>query len=235
MHGFRERSAAGARRAELRLDDPQGRHRLCQRQRRDLHLHADDNASYEIGLTVSDKDGGSLRSADDQCGRCRPTRRLSISVRCRWKARPSRSRVPRAIRPAARSTRFSYVWTVPQGRRSFCQWQRHDLAFTPDENGSYEIGLTVSDKDGASVEVSQTISVANVAPSPTIVSISEPRVESTAITVRPAQPAIRPACSTRSATPGLSSKAARLCQRQRRDVGVHAERQCQLRNWPDGQ
>jgi len=38
------------------------------------------------------------------------------------------------------------------------------FSFTPDDNGSYEIVLTVSDEDGGSATTSQTISVANVAP-----------------------------------------------------------------------
>ena len=38
------------------------------------------------------------------------------------------------------------------------------FSFTPNDNGSYQIVLTVSDEDGGSATVDQTISVANVAP-----------------------------------------------------------------------
>ena len=57
------------------------------------------------------------------------------------------------------------------------------LQLHADDNGSYQIVLTVSDEDGGSTTVDQTISVANVAPSPSIVSIGAPRVEGTPIAV----------------------------------------------------
>jgi Ca2+-binding RTX toxin-like protein len=57
-----------------------------------------------------------------------------------------------------------------------------NFAFTPDDNGSYKIVLTATDKDGASTSTSQTLSVANVAPTPSITTISSVRLEGTAIT-----------------------------------------------------
>ena len=44
----------------------------------------------------------------------------------------------------------------------------HSFSFTPDDNGSYRIALTVTDEDGGSATVESTIDVANVAPSPSI-------------------------------------------------------------------
>ena len=50
-------------------------------------------------------------------------------------------------------------------------------------DGSYRIVLTVSDEDGGSSSVEQTIAVANVAPTPSIVSIGAVRIEGTSIAV----------------------------------------------------
>ena len=47
--------------------------------------------------------------------------------------------------------------------------------FTPDDDGSYEVRLTVSDEDGGSNTTSQTISVANLAPEASIEAISATR------------------------------------------------------------
>ena len=57
------------------------------------------------------------------------------------------------------------------------------MSFTPNDNASYEVRLTVSDEDGGSSTVSQTISVANVDPSPSIASIGATRIEGTPIVV----------------------------------------------------
>ena len=95
--------------------------------------------------------------------------------------------------------------------------------------------MTVSDEDGGSTTVAQTISVANVAPSPTIVSISEPRVEGTAITV--AGSASDPAGTrdTLSFVWTILKGGAAFASGSGGDVRLHSGRQRQLRNWPDGQ
>ena len=83
--------------------------------------------------------------------------------------------------PARRQRR----WAVLKGGAAFASGSGATFAFTLDDNASHEIGLTVSDEDAAATTVlRETIeSVADVAPTATILSISEPRVEGTAITV----------------------------------------------------
>ena len=83
------------------------------------------------------------------------------------------------------------------------------LSFTPDDNGSYRIALTVSDEDGGSATAESTIDVANVAPTPSIINIGAARVEGTAIAVTGAPPT-RPGATTRSARLGsLQERATR--------------------------
>ncbi|MCA9037595.1 MAG: hypothetical protein KDA91_20815, partial [Planctomycetaceae bacterium] len=52
------------------------------------------------------------------------------------------------------------------------------FTFTPDDNGSYQIVLTVSDEDGGTASVSETITVSNVAPAIHELTSSHPELES---------------------------------------------------------
>ena len=71
--------------------------------------------------------------------------------------------------PAGGNDTLTYAWQVFKDGAStaFASASGVDqtgFSFTPDDNGSYQIVLTVSDEDGGSATVDQTISVANVAP-----------------------------------------------------------------------
>ncbi len=57
------------------------------------------------------------------------------------------------------------------------------FSFTPADNGVYEVVLSVSDEDGGSGQVSQTVTIGNEAPTPSIDSVSSPRIEGTRIDV----------------------------------------------------
>ena len=82
--------------------------------------------------------------------------------------------------------------------------------------------MTVSDEDGGSTTVAQAISVADVAPSPTIVSIGTPRVEGTAITVTGSASDPAGARDTLSYVWAVLKDGAGLRQRQRRDLRLHS-------------
>ena len=109
--------------------------------------------------------------------------------------------------PAGANDTLTYAWTVNKGGgpTAFASGSGVGLtsfSFTPDDNASYQIVLTVSRRGRREHHgVDQTISVANVDPSPTIVSIGEPKVEGTSIAVA-ARPRTRPGRTTRSPTPG---------------------------------
>jgi uncharacterized delta-60 repeat protein len=61
----------------------------------------------------------------------------------------------------------TYAWTVKRGTTTVATGATQDLAFTPDDNGSYSVSLTVTDKDGGVTTKEQTFSANNVAPTAT--------------------------------------------------------------------
>ena len=72
-----------------------------------------------------------------------------------------------AIDPAGPYDILTYNWTVEKDGVAFANASGVDLTefhFTPDDNADYRVVLKVSDEDGGSKTVEQTITVANVAP-----------------------------------------------------------------------
>src|SRR5262249_49578270 len=70
-------------------------------------------------------------------------------------------------------TPFTYAWSVtkdgnPYTLPSGTNVSDSTFTFTPDDNGTWVATLTVTDVDGASTSVSQTIDVLNVNPTVTI-------------------------------------------------------------------
>ena len=64
---------------------------------------------------------------------------------------------------------FTYAWMVTKNGTPFVTGSDTTFSFTPDDNGSYAVSLTVSDPHGATGTASQTVAVANLAPAITTV------------------------------------------------------------------
>ena len=64
----------------------------------------------------------------------------------------------------------TFVWSVTKNGNPYSSGSSEDFSFTPNDNGSYVVTLTVTDDDGESGSDSKTIAVTNVAPTVTIVS-----------------------------------------------------------------
>ena len=148
----------------------------------------DDNGSYQIVLTVSDEDGGS--ATVDQTisvANVAPTPVIT-TISSPQQEGTAISVTGAASDPAGANDTLTYSWQVFKNGAStaFASSSGVDqtsFSFTPDDDGSYRIVLSVSDEDGGSTTVDQTISVANVAPTPAIATISNVRQEGTAISV----------------------------------------------------
>ncbi|TVP98792.1 MAG: hypothetical protein EA381_11745 [Planctomycetaceae bacterium] len=147
----------------------------------------DDNGSYRIVLTATDKDSASTSVEQTiTVANIAPTPSIvSISsVRLEGTAiQVSGTATDPGF--AVPNDGVTLAWSVFKngGQTAFATGAGSDWSFTPNDNGSYRIVLTATDKDGASTSVEQTITVANVAPTPSIVSISSVRFEGTAIQV----------------------------------------------------
>ncbi len=144
-----------------------------------------DNGSYEIRLTASDEDGGSATASQTiSVANVNPSPSI-VSIGATRVEGTSIAVSGTATDPAGANDTSSYAWSVYKdgGPTAFASGTGANWSFTPTDNGSYEIRLTASDEDGGSATASQTISVANVNPSPSIVSIGSTRVEGTSIAV----------------------------------------------------
>ena len=67
----------------------------------------------------------------------------------------------------------SMTWSVTKDRQPFLTSSGPTLTFTPPDNGSYAVTLTDTDDDGGTNSVTQTILVANVAPTVRIVTAND--------------------------------------------------------------
>lgn len=59
---------------------------------------------------------------------------------------------------------FTYSWTATKNGSPFAGGTGSSISFTPDDNGSYLVSVTVTDNGGATGGDSETVSVTNVAP-----------------------------------------------------------------------
>src|SRR5205823_4070638 len=143
-----------------------------------------DDGHYRIVLTVGDEDGGSATAERIVVvGNVAPTPTIDSIAAVRSEG-TAIAVTGSATDPAGDNDPLSYRWAVYQdgdGSTAFDTGTGPAWSFTPNDNGSYRIVLTVSDGDGGTTSVVQTIDVANVAPTPDIVSIGTPRVEGAAI------------------------------------------------------
>jgi hypothetical protein len=64
---------------------------------------------------------------------------------------------------------FTYAWSVTRDGQAYASGNEANFAFTPNDNGSYLVSLTVTDDDGGvSIPVEEQIVVTNVSPTATI-------------------------------------------------------------------
>jgi Ca2+-binding RTX toxin-like protein len=127
----------------------------------------DDDGSYVVKLCVSDGDGGTDTAsfAPITVGDAAPTPVITGA--------PSTSPEGTAIGLTASATDpssadtaagFTYTWCVKKIGTTFATGTGAGFTFTPDDNGSYEVTLRATDKDGGVGTTTATIAVTSVAP-----------------------------------------------------------------------
>ena len=146
----------------------------------------DDNGAYEVRLTVSDEDGGSATVSENiSVANVAPSPVVDSIGTVRLEGTEVVVDAS-ATDPAGSNDTLTFAYDVLKDGVAFASGSGIDLTtfgFTPDDNGAYEVRLTVSDEDGGSATVSENISVANVAPSPVVDSIGTVRLEGTEVVV----------------------------------------------------
>jgi hypothetical protein len=59
---------------------------------------------------------------------------------------------------------FTHAWSVTRNGAAYASGTEASFGFTPDDNGTYVVSLTATDKDGGAGSDSKTILVENLAP-----------------------------------------------------------------------
>jgi hypothetical protein len=125
-----------------------------------------DNGTYYADVFATDKDGGaSPATVTLNVVNVPPTVTLTGSPDVSPEGSPIAlgSSVSDAS-PADTAAGFTYSWTVLKNGVGFAGGNTASPAFTPDDNGVYEVDLSATDKDGGTDTGSTVILVTNVAP-----------------------------------------------------------------------
>jgi hypothetical protein len=145
-----------------------------------------DNGTYRLKLTVTDKDGApvSTQTSTITINNVAPQGTISGETTA---DEGGALNFNVDVVDAADDTQ-AYVWSVKKDNVSYTLpggtvTNTAAFAFAPVDDGSYEVSVLITDKDGASSTATHTISVANVDPTTTITSVPATGVEGSAITV----------------------------------------------------
>lgn len=131
-----------------------------------LSFTPDDNGSYVVTLTVTDKDGGSGSDS-------RTITVTNVNPAASIDGAPASSPEGTAIilgssvTDAGAADTHTYAWSVTKDGDPFASGADSSFTFTPDDNATYVVTLTVTDDDGGFDSNSQTITGTNVAPTVT--------------------------------------------------------------------
>jgi len=132
------------------------------------HPYRADNGTYNIAITVTNDDGVvGTASWHLDITNVAPTPSIDSISAIRQEG-TAINVVGNATDPAGANDTLTYVWTALKNGAAYATASGVNLnnwAFTPNDNGSYDVRLTVSDEDGGSANaISQTMNVTNVAP-----------------------------------------------------------------------
>jgi PKD repeat protein len=130
---------------------------------RPVHVYADDGM-YTVTLVVRDANG--VESSDTAVVTVRnvaPTAAVVSVSEPRVEGTPI-TVTGAATDPAGANDPLTFAWTVTRDGSPFAGGSGPDVTFTPDDDGSYTVTLTVTDDDGGVSSTVVTVTVDNVAP-----------------------------------------------------------------------
>ena len=144
-----------------------------------LTFTPDEEGDYLVTLVVTDDDGG-LGSA---------THTITVSNRAPTATivdPPAGGEEGTALTftgaASGAGTTFAFSWTVTRFGSFYAAGTGPTFSFTPDDNGLYEVVLTVTDEDGETGTASHTVAVSNLNPAATITSAPDAGSEGSPLT-----------------------------------------------------
>ena len=142
----------------------------------------DDNGTYEVTLSASDDDGGSSSTTSViEVSNAAPT--AAITGVPEAAVEGSQITLGSELSDPGAADTHTLAWQVTRGGEVYGSGEGESFAFTPDDNGTYEVTLSASDDDGGSSSTSSVIEVSNVAPTAAITGVPEAAVEGSQITL----------------------------------------------------
>ena len=127
----------------------------------------DDNGTYTVTLSATDKDGGVSAPASTTIVvfDVAPTAAIANPPATSPEGTPiALTGVVTDPSPVDVAAGFAEAWTVTKNGSPFATGTGAGFSFTPDDNGTYTVTLSATDKDGLGSSTSATITVTNVAP-----------------------------------------------------------------------
>jgi PKD repeat protein len=129
----------------------------------------DDNGTYVVTLTATDDDGGTdTDTVTINVANFAPL----VGITDAPTSSPEGTGITlgaEVIDPAVLDTSFTFAWSVTKNGNAYgVAGTNSSYSFTPNDNGTYVVTLTVTDKDGGATTDTRTITVTNATPVPSI-------------------------------------------------------------------
>jgi len=122
-----------------------------------------DNGTYVVSLTVTDDDNGSGNDSKSiNVTNVAPSAAI-IGAPASSPEGTLISLTSSVTDPGSADT-FTYAWSVTKNGNPYASASTQNFSFTPNDNGTYVVSLTVTDDDLGSGSDSKSINVTNVAP-----------------------------------------------------------------------
>src|SRR5262249_49524111 len=131
-----------------------------------IEFFPDDSGTYVLTVTATDKDGGSGSGSLTLSIANAPPVPAILGAPASSPEGTAISLTASATDPGGADVAagFSYTWAVTKNGSAYTGGSGANFSFTPDDNGTYAVTLTATDKDGATGTTTTTIAVTNAAP-----------------------------------------------------------------------